>query len=102
MAMFDLLKIKEAVESLFDVELTVEDICFREGKELRWKKGNDEVTIRINKYVVSELFGKEHIHFDYWNGTGGRSSPCDSLEQLIDRFDQIGMPRKRQISIWEV
>lgn len=109
--MFDLMRIKDAVEDAFDLEFIVRDISFKEGKELYYQKANHQVTVRLSRYTYEARLGQEFINFDYWNGTGGMGSPCDSLEELIECLDRIKMPRRttprqkkeqlEQLSLWQ-
>lgn len=106
--MLDLMQIKEALEDAYDAEFAVIDKDYMEGKELLYKKEKDSVRVHISRYTcLDERLGKEFIGYDYWNGTGGNSAPCDSMEELFKRLDRIGMPRRtaprdkmEQLSLW--
>lgn len=106
--MFDLMKIKEAMEDAYDAEFIVRDTVYMEGQELFYKNKKSTVRVHISTYTCDgDRFGKEFIAYDYWNGSGGNSAPCDSMEELFKRLDMIGMPRRtaprekmEQLSLW--
>ena len=92
--MLDLMQIKDALEDIYNIEFKVMDMTYMEGQELVWQKGKDKVRVHIGHYTCKGREGQEFMDFDWWDGTTGLGSPCDSMEQLTGCFDRIKVPRR--------
>ena len=95
--MFDLIKIKEEIERLFQIEFKVEhsDLFGRDELVYRYKKSH--LIIAISHYTCYDRLGQEFISVDWQSGMPdmhGRGSPCDSVEEVIHDMDYLGYKRR--------
>lgn len=106
---FDLMAIKAEIENMFDAEFSVQDLYYRDGKELVLENKKNRIDIHISNYTYEERLGEEFIAIGFWDkvAQGGFGYPCDSIEDLVKSIDKTGLPRRtvprqrmEQMSLW--